>query len=117
MAERKPFLLRVDPAHQEIRLDGELLKVQRHVYYLVNKPVGLVSTNDDPSGRPRVIDLIPESGERLFTVGRLDLASEGLMPALNPIHHYWYMLLTPCLLLSVTLLNLNFLGDGLRDAG
>ena len=43
------------------------------------------------------------------------LASDGLMPALNPIHHYWYMLLTPCLLLSVTLLSLNFLGDGLRD--
>jgi ABC-type dipeptide/oligopeptide/nickel transport system permease subunit len=43
------------------------------------------------------------------------LASDGLMPALNPIHHYWYMLLTPCLLLSITLLSLNFLGDGLRD--
>ncbi len=43
------------------------------------------------------------------------LASDGLMPALNPIHHYWYMLLTPCLLLGITLLSLNFLGDGFRD--
>jgi oligopeptide transport system permease protein len=43
------------------------------------------------------------------------LASDGLMPALNPVHHYWYMLVTPCVLLSVTLLSLNFLGDGLRD--
>lgn len=43
------------------------------------------------------------------------LASDGLMPALNPVHHYWFMLLTPCLLLSITLLSLNFLGDGLRD--
>lgn len=43
------------------------------------------------------------------------LASEALLPALNPIEHYWYMLLIPCVLLSVTLLSLNFLGDGLRD--
>ena len=43
------------------------------------------------------------------------LASDGLMPALNPVHHYWFMLLWPCLLLSLTLLSLNFLGDGLRD--
>jgi ABC-type dipeptide/oligopeptide/nickel transport system permease subunit len=43
------------------------------------------------------------------------LAADGLMPALNPINHQWYMLLIPCLLLSITLLSLNFLGDGLRD--
>ncbi|MDB5172032.1 MAG: Oligopeptide transport system permease protein OppC [Phycisphaerales bacterium] len=43
------------------------------------------------------------------------LASEGLIPGLNSIHHYWYMLIAPCALLSVTLLSLNFLGDGLRD--
>ena len=43
------------------------------------------------------------------------LASEGLTPALNPVHHYWYMLGVPCMLLSVTLLSLNFVGDGLRD--
>ena len=43
------------------------------------------------------------------------LASEGLLPALNPINHYWYLLVTPCVLLSITLLSLNFLGDGLRD--
>ncbi|HEX4128785.1 MAG TPA: pseudouridine synthase [Pirellulales bacterium] len=74
---------RVDPQRQEVRLDGELLKVQRHVYYLVNKPAGVVSTNDDPAGRPRVVDLIPATDERLFTVGRLDLASEGLMLVTN----------------------------------
>jgi oligopeptide transport system permease protein len=43
------------------------------------------------------------------------LASEGLIPGLNSIHHHWYMLIVPCVLLSVTLLSLNFLGDGLRD--
>jgi len=43
------------------------------------------------------------------------LASEGLMPALNTIHSRWWMLVFPCTLLAVTLLSLNFLGDGLRD--
>ncbi len=43
------------------------------------------------------------------------LASEGLTPALNTVNSQWWMLLFPCLLLAVTLLSLNFLGDGLRD--
>jgi oligopeptide transport system permease protein len=43
------------------------------------------------------------------------LASDGLLPALNPVDHRWWMLLFPCVLLAVTLLCLNFVGDGLRD--
>lgn len=43
------------------------------------------------------------------------LASDGLLPALNTLHSYWWMLLFPCTLLAATLLSLNFLGDGLRD--
>jgi oligopeptide transport system permease protein len=43
------------------------------------------------------------------------LASEGLLPALNTLHSHWWMLLFPCVLLAVTLLSLNFVGDGLRD--
>lgn len=74
---------KVDPAAQEIRLDGIVLARGKRVYYLVNKPVGVVSTNADPAGRPRVVDLLPEMPERLFTVGRLDLSSEGLMLVTN----------------------------------
>jgi len=43
------------------------------------------------------------------------LAAAGLLPALNPIHWRWWLLAFPCILLAVTLLSLNFLGDGLRD--
>ncbi len=43
------------------------------------------------------------------------LASEGMLPALNPVNHLWWMLLFPCVLLAITLLALNFVGDGLRD--
>ena len=43
------------------------------------------------------------------------LSSEGMLPALNPMQHLWWMLLFPSILLAVTLLSLNFAGDGLRD--
>src|SRR5205823_9985880 len=48
----------------------------------VNKPVGVVTTNYDPSGRSRVIDLVPTE-ERVFAVGRLDRSSEGLILVTN----------------------------------
>lgn len=74
--------LKVDPSTDQIRVDGEPLKRFKPVYYAVNKPVGIVSTNSDPEGRPRVIDLVPDR-ERLFSVGRLDRSSEGLMLLTN----------------------------------
>lgn len=73
---------RVDPHHQEIRVDGERLPDPRRVVFMLNKPVGVVTTNYDPSGRPRVVDLVP--GEhRLFAIGRLDRMSEGLILVTN----------------------------------
>ncbi len=73
---------KVNPAQQTIRVDGERLPNPRRTVYLLNKPVGVVTTNYDPSGRPRVIDLVP-ADQRLFPVGRLDRASEGLILVTN----------------------------------
>jgi 23S rRNA pseudouridine2605 synthase len=73
---------RVDPARQEIRVDGESLRPTKRLYFAVNKPVGVVSTNRDPSGRSRVIDLVP-TDQRVFAVGRLDRSSEGLILVTN----------------------------------
>lgn len=73
----------VDPARQQIRVDGQPLSKPKLVYYAVNKPAGVLSTNRDPSGRPRVIDLLPAKGARLFTIGRLDLHSDGLILVTN----------------------------------
>src|SRR5262245_10393461 len=73
---------RVDPSRQEIRVDGESLRRTKRLYFAVNKPVGVVSTNRDPSGRTRVIDLVP-TDERVFPVGRLDRSSEGLILVTN----------------------------------
>ncbi|NLE39238.1 MAG: rRNA pseudouridine synthase, partial [Pirellulaceae bacterium] len=74
---------RVDSGSQEIRVDGTVLRSARRLYYAVNKPDRVISTNSDPSGRPRVVDLAPKRDERLFCVGRLDLHSEGLILLTN----------------------------------
>lgn len=74
---------KVDPQTQKIALDGETLRMERKKYYALNKPPGVLSTNRDPEGRPRVIDLFPPGGPRLFTVGRLDEDSEGLLLVTN----------------------------------
>ncbi len=73
---------KVDPASQRIQVDGVTLAKPKRVYFALNKPVGVVSTNSDPDGRPRVIDLI-KSNERLYPVGRLDRTSEGLILVTN----------------------------------
>ncbi|MEO1525904.1 MAG: pseudouridine synthase, partial [Planctomycetota bacterium] len=72
----------VDPSANKVRVDGVPLKQQKLVYYAVNKPTGVLSTNADPRGRDRVIDLVPNS-ERVFPVGRLDQSSQGLMLLTN----------------------------------
>lgn len=72
----------VDPKSNKVKVDGVPLKQQKLVYYAVNKPTGVLSTNSDPKGRQRVIDLVPNS-ERVFPVGRLDASSQGLMLLTN----------------------------------
>ncbi|GAB5403684.1 MAG: hypothetical protein Aurels2KO_19150 [Aureliella sp.] len=73
---------RVNPSISKIKVDGEVLKQPRKVYYILNKPPGVLSTNHDPSGRIRVIDLVPDQ-QRVFSVGRLDRSSEGLILLTN----------------------------------
>ncbi|MEM8734027.1 MAG: pseudouridine synthase, partial [Planctomycetota bacterium] len=73
---------KADPKKAKIKVDGQLLKQQRLVYFMLNKPTGVLSTNRDPSGRIRVIDFVPGS-QRVFSVGRLDKSSEGLMLLTN----------------------------------
>jgi 23S rRNA pseudouridine2605 synthase len=74
---------RVDPARQRVSVDGEPVRAERHVYWLVNKPRGYLSTSADPAGRPLVLDLVPHISQRVYTVGRLDEASEGLVLLTN----------------------------------
>ncbi|MDQ6614230.1 MAG: rRNA pseudouridine synthase, partial [Actinomycetota bacterium] len=74
---------RVDIKTDRVALDGVPVPVRPGlVYYLLNKPARVVSTAADPEGRPTVVDLVP--GEpRVFPVGRLDFATEGLLVLTN----------------------------------
>jgi 23S rRNA pseudouridine2605 synthase len=72
----------VDPGTAKVRVDGDLLKQGKLVYFAVNKPIGVVTTHRDPQGRPRVVDLVPPD-QRVFPVGRLDRNSEGLILLTN----------------------------------
>ena len=75
---------KADPEHDHIRVNGKLLRgAERHFYLLMNKPRGYVTTVHDPEGRPTVMDLIRGIRARVYPVGRLDFASEGLLLLTN----------------------------------
>ena len=74
---------RADPAADDIRCDGHPVRSEFKVYWLLYKPVGYVCSSSDPQGRPRAVDLIPPSSGRVYTVGRLDVGSEGLVLITN----------------------------------
>ena len=74
---------RADADQQEIALDGVPVIVRTDlVYYLLNKPGGVVTTARDPQGRPTVVGLVPDD-PRVFPVGRLDVDPEGLLLLTN----------------------------------
>jgi 23S rRNA pseudouridine2605 synthase len=67
-----------------IKVDGEPLPVrERTRLFLYHKPADLVTTNDDPEGRPTIFDALPKDLPRLLTVGRLDIGTEGLLLLTN----------------------------------
>jgi 23S rRNA pseudouridine2605 synthase len=75
---------KADPERDHIKVDGKLLRgPERHIYLLLNKPKGYVTTVSDPEGRPTVMSLVGNVGERIYPVGRLDYASEGLLLLTN----------------------------------
>jgi len=75
---------KADPETDHIRVNGKLLqREQRHTYLLLNKPKGYVTTVKDPENRPTVMDLMRGVKGRIYPVGRLDYASEGLLLLTN----------------------------------
>jgi 23S rRNA pseudouridine2605 synthase len=74
---------RVDPLKHKVYVDDSLVQTEKLAYWAVHKPVGYLCTNHDPSQRPLAKDLIPHVEQRVYTVGRLDEASEGLLIMTN----------------------------------
>lgn len=81
---------KVDPETSQIEVDGLKIGVREDlVYYLLNKPIGVITTSKDPQNRSTVIDLVPNH-PRVFPVGRLDADTEGLLLLTNDgdLTHY-----------------------------
>ncbi|MCX6510322.1 MAG: pseudouridine synthase [Actinobacteria bacterium] len=74
---------RVDVDNDEIAINGVIIGIRPGiVHLLLNKPTGVITTADDPHGRPTVLELVPDE-PRVFPVGRLDMDTEGLLLLTN----------------------------------
>ncbi|MCA9298269.1 MAG: rRNA pseudouridine synthase, partial [Phycisphaerales bacterium] len=72
----------IDPARDRVEVDGQRIRIKRDraaLVLAVHKPAGMLTTLEDPQGRPTVGDLITGSNRRVFPVGRLDWDAEGLV--------------------------------------
>ncbi len=75
---------KIDPRTAEVRVSGRLLPpLSDHVYLVLHKPRGVVSTMSDPEGRRSLADVVADRPERLFHVGRLDTDTSGLLLLTN----------------------------------
>lgn len=76
---------KADPESDRIEVDGKLLQTNapKFVYLLLNKPIGVMSTCDDPQGRKTVLDILPSQYRHVYPVGRLDYNSSGALILTN----------------------------------
>ncbi|MET0384378.1 MAG: pseudouridine synthase [Polyangiales bacterium] len=74
---------RANPVRDRVEVDGKRLVAERHVYFLMHKPRGVVTTLDDPEGRKTIKDLLRDVDQRVFPVGRLDFQTSGVLLLTN----------------------------------
>ncbi|MDH3981678.1 MAG: rRNA pseudouridine synthase [Kiritimatiellaceae bacterium] len=74
---------KVNPTTQTVTCNGKIVTTEPPVTIILNKPVKVICTSDDPQGRTTVLDLLEDLPERVYTVGRLDFMSEGLILVTN----------------------------------
>ncbi|MBI3417076.1 MAG: rRNA pseudouridine synthase [Verrucomicrobia bacterium] len=74
---------KVDPSHDRVVVDGQALKAKRKLYLALNKPRGYICTRQDPEQRRTLAELLPAEWSHVYSVGRLDFQSEGLILLTN----------------------------------
>ena len=70
---------KVDPLHDHVKVDGRLIRPKRKLYLALNKPRGRVCSRKDEFNRPTIYELIPKEWSSVYSVGRLDYDTEGLI--------------------------------------
>ncbi len=78
----KQLFVKIDPEKDVIKLDGEIIKGEKKVYFLMNKPKGVITSTRDEKGRQTVVDLI-KTNIKIFPVGRLDYNTTGILILTN----------------------------------
>ncbi len=74
---------KVEPGKSHVTYKGKPVGLDEKAWIMLNKPTGVICTSDDPQGRETVLDMLPKFKSRLYTVGRLDVMSEGLLLITN----------------------------------
>jgi len=74
---------KIDPDTQKVSCDGKPVSLDKKLWVMLNKPTGVICTSDDPQGRETILEMLPAFSSRLYTVGRLDVMSEGLLLVTN----------------------------------
>ncbi|HYG22773.1 MAG TPA: pseudouridine synthase [Verrucomicrobiae bacterium] len=70
---------KVDPLHDKVTVDGELVRIRKKLYVALHKPRGCVCSRKDEHGHPTVYEFLPKEWSNVYTVGRLDYDTEGLL--------------------------------------
>lgn len=74
---------KINPTRDRVKVDGQLLAVEKLEYYLLNKPKGVITSVTDPQGRDTVMNYMKDIKTRVYPVGRLDYHTEGLLILTN----------------------------------
>lgn len=84
---------KIDSENDSVHVDGEVVSIKKHVYYLLNKPKGTITTTKDDKGRTTVVDLI-KSDRNVYPIGRLDFNTTGVLLLTND-GYFSYLLSHP----------------------
>jgi 23S rRNA pseudouridine2605 synthase len=74
---------RADAEHDRIEVEGRVIGAEQHVYFVLHKPRGMVTTLSDPEGRPNLSELLGEIEQRVYPIGRLDFHTSGALLLTN----------------------------------
>lgn len=75
----KELGVKINPMKDRVKVNGQVIEPEKAVYYLFNKPKGIVTTVTDSHDRQTVMDYMKDIKERIYPVGRLDMNTEGLL--------------------------------------